>query len=156
MTTHRSVPPAQTGQSVAAASSGSRTYNRQGNSTVTTTQEQNKKNVKEYWIEVLQNQRVELIPKLLAANYKFNGQPASVEDNTKFVASLHEQYPGFTYIIYDLIAEGEQVAIRWRLVAPATATRGAGYCLGANLITGSGGKGVSNWQVNEPFTPDAS
>jgi predicted ester cyclase len=123
---------------------------------VTTTQEQNKKNVREYWIEVLQNQRIEMIPKLLAPNYTFNGQPASVKDNAEFVASLHKEFPGFTYIIYDLIAEGEQVAIRWRLVAPATATRGAGYCLGANIITGSGGKGVSNWQVNEPFALDAS
>jgi predicted SnoaL-like aldol condensation-catalyzing enzyme len=123
---------------------------------VTTTQEQNKKNVREYWIEVLQNQRIELIPKLLAPNYTFNGQPASVKDNAEFVASLHKEFPGFTYNIYDLIAEGEQVDIRWRRVAPATATRGAGYCLGANIITGSGGKGVSNWQVNEPFALDAS
>lgn len=111
----------------------------------------NKDNVRRYFIEVLQNQNVALIPELLADNYTFDGKPADVAGNTAFVKILHDQYGDFKYEIFDLIGEHEHVCIRWRLNAPASAKSGAGFIDGANFITGKDGKALTNWQVSTEF-----
>ncbi|MFI4949838.1 MAG: nuclear transport factor 2 family protein [Caulobacterales bacterium] len=121
-------------------------------------QETNKLAVIRYFIEVLQNQDVSLIPQLLAPNYTFNGQPASVDGNKKFVAFLQEQYPGFRYDIIQAFAMEDRVILAWRLNAPAITSgpnaRPSGTIMGSNFVTGANGMAVSNWQVSEPFVPD--
>lgn len=115
-------------------------------------QDLNKEGIIRYFIEVLQNKNVDLIPSMLAPNYTFNGQPASAKDNAGFVAYLHQEFPNFRYDILGATAQEDRVVLYWRLNAPATADRGAGYCMGANFVIGAKGLCVSNVQVSEPFT----
>jgi hypothetical protein len=123
-------------------------------------QETNKQLVIRYFIEVLQNQDVSLIPQLLAPNYTFNGKPASVQGNQQFVAFLQSQYPGFRYDILQAFAMDDRVVLAWRLNAPAITSgpnaRPSGTIMGSNFITGANGMAVSNWQVSEAFVPDPS
>ena len=113
------------------------------------TVEKNKKGIVRYFIEVLQNQHVDLIPEMLDANYTYDGQPSDVAGNVAFVKFLHEQFPGMTYDILSVIGEDDMVAMRWQLNAPATATRGAGTIQGTNFVKCKGGKALANVQVSE-------
>ena len=121
-------------------------------------QETNKAGVTRYFIEVLQNQNVSLIPQMLAPSYTFNGKPASVAGNQKFVAFLQSQYPGFRYDILGTFAMDDKVIITWRLNAPAIPSgpnaRPSGTIMGSNFLTCANNQAVSNVQVSEDFVPD--
>jgi hypothetical protein len=125
-----------------------------------TLQDTNKAGVERYFIEVLQNQKTDLIPNMLAPNYTFNGKPASVAGNEEFVAFLQSQYPGFHYDILNTFGMDDKVIITWRLVAPAITSgpsaRPSGTIMGANFLTCANNMAVSNVQVSEDFVPDPS
>ena len=119
------------------------------------TVEKNKKGIVRYFIEVLQNQHVDLIPEMLDANYTFDGQPSDVAGNVAFVKSLHDQFPGMTYDIFWVVGDADMVAMRWQLNAPATATRGSGTIQGTNLVKCRDGKAFANVQISEGLVLDA-
>jgi steroid delta-isomerase-like uncharacterized protein len=81
--------------------------------------EQNKQVVREFIDEVLNRQRVELLDKLVTADYAlyFPGvaEPMSREAFPKFIAAFPAAFPDFSLAVESMVAEGDEVAARFVL-----------------------------------------
>jgi predicted ester cyclase len=112
-----------------------------------------KAGVGRFWEDVLGKGDVNGLGKGLSPSYTFNGQPQSGEQVAAWITSLHQQMPDLVFTVNDLLGEGEQVAIRWTLVATRDGQKVT--TSGTNIITfGSDGLALSNWQNGGiDFTP---
>lgn len=81
--------------------------------------EENKQIVREFIDEILNRQRVELVDKLLASDYAlyFPGAPEPMTRETfpQFIAAFPAAFPDFQIAVETLIAEGDEVAVRFVL-----------------------------------------
>jgi len=81
--------------------------------------EENKQIVREFIEEVLNRQRVDLIGELLAPDYAlhFPGMPEPLKREAfpVFIASFPAAFPDFRLAVESLIAEGDEVAVRFVL-----------------------------------------
>ena len=81
--------------------------------------EENKQIVREFIDEILNRQRVELMDKLLASDYKlyFPGAPEPLTRETfpQFIAAFPTAFPDFQIAVETLVAEGDDVAVRFVL-----------------------------------------
>jgi predicted ester cyclase len=108
--------------------------------------ERNKKLAISFFAEGIANQNFDVIMQVLSPMYAYNGAPSSVADNKAWVIGMHQQYPGLSFQFEDILAEGDMVAFRWRMTAPASGARPAGYTTGTNIITVADGQILTNWQ----------
>lgn len=111
--------------------------------------ELNKRLTIKYFDEVFNKQKFDVITELLSPLYTFNGEPSSVEGNKAWVISLHQTYPGLHFSIEAILAEEDQVALRWKMEAPANGDRPAGFITGTNIITFADGQALSNVQNSQ-------
>lgn len=79
-------------------------------------------------------------------NYTFNGKHRSWDGVVAWVKGLHARNPNFEYIIEDILAEGDRVALRWKLIGGGHDGRPRGYTGGTNILTVKEGKVVDNMQ----------
>jgi steroid delta-isomerase-like uncharacterized protein len=81
--------------------------------------EENKQIVREFIEEVLNRQRVDLMSELLAPDYAlhFPGMPGPLKREAfpVFIASFPAAFPDFHLAVESLIAEGDEVAVRFVL-----------------------------------------
>jgi steroid delta-isomerase-like uncharacterized protein len=81
--------------------------------------EQNKQVVREFIDEILNRQRVELVEKFLAPDYKlyFPGapEPTTRETFPQFIATFPAAFPDFQIAVETFVAEGDDVAVRFVL-----------------------------------------
>jgi steroid delta-isomerase-like uncharacterized protein len=81
--------------------------------------EQNKQVVRTFVEEILNRQRVNLVDELLASDYKlhFPGapEPLSREAFPAFIAGFPAAFPDFRIAVESMIAEGDEVAVRFVL-----------------------------------------
>jgi predicted ester cyclase len=109
-------------------------------------EERNKQVAMDFWGKGLNQQNFDVMAEIGSPVYSYNGEPSSLESNKEWVISLHAEYPGLEFTFDDILAEGEKVAVRWRLNAPAHGDRPAGWKTGTNILTIADGQVVSNWQ----------
>jgi predicted ester cyclase len=118
--------------------------------------EQNKEVAISFFSEGITNQNFDVITRVLSPMYSYNGTPSSVADNKAWVIGLHQTYPGLAFQFEAILAEGDMVAFRWRMTAPASGARPAGYTTGSNIITVADGQILTNWQngtMSDSWTP---
>ena len=81
--------------------------------------DQNKEIVRTFVAEVLNQQRIELLPELLAPDYAlyFPGmaEPMTLEAFPEFIVSFPKAFPDFQIVTESFIAEGDEVAVRFVL-----------------------------------------
>ena len=121
-------------------------------------EEQNKEIAISFWGKALNQQNFDVMAEILSPVYSYNGDPSSLADNKEWVISLHSQHPGLEFTIEDIRAEGDKVAVRWRLNAPANGTTPAGWQTGTNILTMVDGQVITNWQngtTSPSWTPPA-
>lgn len=106
-----------------------------------------KQNVIKFFDEVMTKQNFALVPQLLADGYTFNGQPQDQAGLEAWITGMHIAMPGMYFVIETILAEGQSVALRWRLVVPdSPQVPGGGHVCGTNIIVSAGGKAISNDQ----------
>jgi predicted ester cyclase len=113
---------------------------------MTSDKESTKALVRRFFQKVFNEQNFDVLSELLSPHYSYNGEPSSIEGNKAWVISLHSTYPGLCFSFDDILSEGEKVAIRWRMTAPAHGGRAAGYVTGTNIITFDNGQAITNVQ----------
>jgi predicted ester cyclase len=109
-------------------------------------EDRNKQIAIDFWGKALNQQNFDVMAAVGSPVYSYNGEPSSLEGNKEWVISLHSEYPGLEFTFDDILAEGEKVALRWRLNAPAKGDRPAGWMTGTNILTIADGQIISNWQ----------
>jgi steroid delta-isomerase-like uncharacterized protein len=81
--------------------------------------EQNKQIIREFIEEILNRQRLDLVGELLAPDYElhFPGAPEPMkrEAFSQFIPSFPAAFPDFRLAVQSLIAEGDEVAVRFVL-----------------------------------------
>jgi hypothetical protein len=90
--------------------------------------------------------KYDFVGDLLSDSYQFNGKLSSVSENKVWLATLHKRYSGMAFTCEDIIAEGNKVAVRWRLHIPSYKTYGPGWFIGTNIMTFDGDRLISNVQ----------
>lgn len=79
----------------------------------------NKQIVRRFVEEILNRQRVELVDELLASDYElhFPGAPGPLNRNAfpSFIAGFPAAFPDFRIAVESVIAEGDEVAVRFVL-----------------------------------------
>lgn len=106
----------------------------------------NKTLVRRFWEEVFNEGNVALIDEMIGDDYTLNGHPSPPAATKRWVEGLRAQNPDLKFTILDILADGDQVAVRWQLdvTGPGgTPLRNSG----TNVLTIRGGKAVSNWQT---------
>jgi len=115
--------------------------------------DKNKDLTRTFFEAVLNNQQFDLIPQMLSPAYTFNGAPQTAQQNQDWVRGLHASYPGLHFTIEAILGDGDLVALRWRLDAPAAAGRPAGSARGTNILAFADGQAISNVQNSGRTTP---
>ena len=106
-----------------------------------------KQNVIKFFDEVMTKQNFALIPELLADGYTFNGSVQDPGGLQAWVTGMHAAMPGMSFVIETILAEGQSVALRWRLIVPdGPLAPGGGHVCGTNIIVSAGGKAITNDQ----------
>ena len=81
--------------------------------------EQNKQIIRAFIEEILNRQRMELVGELLASDYQlhFPGTPEPMDREAfgRFVAAFPAAFPDFHIAVESLLAEGDEVAVRFVL-----------------------------------------
>jgi steroid delta-isomerase-like uncharacterized protein len=81
--------------------------------------EQNKRIIREFIDEILNRQHLELVEKFLASDYRlyFAGAPESVDREAfpRFTTVFPTAFPDFRLAIKSVVAEGDEVAVRFVL-----------------------------------------
>jgi steroid delta-isomerase-like uncharacterized protein len=125
--------------------------------------EDNKATVRRYFEEVLNQGNLALVAELNAPNWVYHDPDApdvrTIEDYTRWFTQIRSAYPDFHVTIEDLVAEGDQVAMRWTfrgthtgdLVAPMPlpATGKQVTVTGITIVRVASGKGVEVWSQGD-------
>ncbi len=118
--------------------------------------ENNKQIAIDFFSKGINDQNFDVLARILSPMYTYNGDPSSLEANKEWIIGLHSTYPGLEFTFEDILAAGDKVAFRWRMNAPATATRPAGWSTGTNICQMADGQVLSNFQngkVSDSWTP---
>ena len=122
--------------------------------------EDNKATVRRAYEEGLNQGNVAVFDELCAPSYSFHDPDRpdvrTLEDHKRLVTETHSAFPDFHVTIEDLIAEGEQVVVRWtmrgthtgEIVMPAMhvpATGKQGAITAIDIFHLAGGKIVEQW-----------
>ncbi|MEO0816584.1 MAG: nuclear transport factor 2 family protein [Pseudomonadota bacterium] len=90
--------------------------------------------------------------KVYDKDYTFNGKHRPWEDVVAWIEGLHARNPNFKFVIEDILAEDDRVALRWKLIGGGEDDRPLGYTGGTNILTVKDGRVVDNMQ-NGLFSP---
>lgn len=113
----------------------------------------------DFFTKAINQQNFDVMARVLAPDYSYNGEPSSLEGNKEWVIGLHTKYPGLNFSFDDLFEAGDKAALRWRMTAPASGDRPTGWMTGTNIIQARDGQIVSNFQngMQSPsWTPAAA
>ena len=126
--------------------------------------EENKATVRRYFEEALNQGNLALANELNAPNWVYH-DPAvpdvrTIEDYAQWFTQIRSAYPDFHVAIEDLVAEGDQVVVRytWRgtntgnFVTPAMQIPATGKQVavtGMSIVRFAGGKGVEVWNQTD-------
>jgi steroid delta-isomerase-like uncharacterized protein len=125
--------------------------------------EDNKATVRRYFEEVFNQGNLALVDELNAPNFIYHDPVVpdvrTLEDYTQWFTAIRGAFPDFHVTIEDMIAEGDQVVVRytWRgtntgdLVAPMPipATGKQVTVTGMSIVRFAGGKGVEVWNQTD-------
>ncbi|MEA2640580.1 MAG: hypothetical protein QOF51_1974 [Chloroflexota bacterium] len=75
--------------------------------------EGNKEIVSRYYEEVWNQGRLDQVDGLMAPTVAMNGNPLSAETIKNIVRSTRTSFPDLAYTLQGLLAEGDEVAVRW-------------------------------------------
>ena len=123
--------------------------------------EDNKATVRGVFEEVWNQGKVAVLDELFAPNYIHHDPErptiCTLEDCKRYVTTTHSSFPDFHLTIEDLVAEGEQVVMRWTwrgtntgdLVIPRhlPATGKPVTVTGITIFHFAGGKVVEDWHL---------
>lgn len=105
--------------------------------------------IEEVWI----NQNLDLVDEIFAPSYAVNGHPVGPEGVRAAVAQLHKAFGEPTVLVEDLLAEADQVVLRWRIrgthdgvLFGVPATGRTIELTGTNIYRISAGRIVENWE----------
>jgi ketosteroid isomerase-like protein len=110
------------------------------------TAQQNKALVARFFSEAFDRNNPAVVDELIDPAYAFNGHATTPDQTRNWVVGLHARFNDMHFEVLDLLAEGDKVAIRWRM----TGTTPVGQRVtdtGTNVITVRDGRAVSNWQT---------
>jgi steroid delta-isomerase-like uncharacterized protein len=121
--------------------------------------EDNKATVRRYFGEVLNQGNLALVDELNAPNWVYHDPVVpdvrTLEDYTQWFTAIRSAFPDFHVTIEDMIAEGDEVVVRYTwhgtntgdLVAPMPipATGKQVNMTGITFVRFAGGKGVEVW-----------
>jgi steroid delta-isomerase-like uncharacterized protein len=125
--------------------------------------EENKATVRRYFEEVLNQGNLALVDELNAPNWVYHDPVVpdvrTLEDYTQWFTAIRSAFPDFHVTIEDLIAEGDQVVVRytWRgtntgdfvTPMPIPATGKQVTATGMSIVRFAGGKGVEVWNQTD-------
>ena len=105
----------------------------------------NKKRAQDFWEKVLNGGQFDLIGKLLAPNYTFNGHPSPAAGTAAWLKAVREAAPDTFFRIESMVGANDTVAIRWTVTATADGKKT--MLTGENVLTfNADGQCTSNWQ----------
>ena len=107
---------------------------------------ENKKLVRNFWVQVFNEGNMDPIDQLIGPNYTYNGVPGTPEGLKGWAESLRKQMPDIHFTIEDLIGEDDKVAIRWTMVGTDISSGQRLTTTATNVLTLVKGKAISNWQ----------
>jgi predicted ester cyclase len=116
-----------------------------------TAAERNTRIAKEFFDKVFNKGDLAFIDRTIAPTYSFDGQHQNPADLKGWVTGLRTTFPDLHFSIEQILAEGDTVALRWKM----TGTHKGGpnpdgaaiESTGTNIITfDKEGRGTSNWQ----------
>ncbi len=119
-------------------------------------EERNKQIAVDFFSKAINDQNFDAMAEILSPIYTYNGEPSSLAGNKDWVIGLHATYPGLTFTFDDILAEGNKVAFRWRMTAPAQGARPAGWMTGTNIVLVADGQILTNFQnslASDSWTP---
>jgi len=119
--------------------------------------EHNRQTAVDFFSKGINDQNFDVVARCLSPMYTFNGDPSSLEANKEWIIGLHSTYPGLEFTFEDIIATDDKVAFRWRMTAPASGARPAGWSTGTNIAMIADGQILSNFQngqVSDSWMPD--
>ena len=125
--------------------------------------EENKATVRRYFEEVLNQGNLALVDELNAPNWVYHDPVVpdvrTLEDYTQWFTAIRSAFPDFHVTIEDMIAEGDQVVVRytWRgtntgdfvTPMPILATGKQVTITGISTVRFAGGKGVEVWNQSD-------
>ncbi len=125
--------------------------------------EENKATVRRYFEEVLNQGNLALVDELNAPNWVYHDPVVpdvrTREDYTQWFTAIRSAFPDFHVTIEDMIAEGDQVVVRytWRgtntgdfvTPMPIPATGKQVTMTGITIVRFAGGKGVEVWNQGD-------
>jgi predicted ester cyclase len=107
---------------------------------------ENKKLVRNFWVQVFNEGNMAPIDQLIGPNYTYNGEPSSPAAMKGWAESLRKELPDIHFTIDDLIGEDDKVAIRWTMVGTDSSSGQRVTTSATNVITLANGQALSNWQ----------
>ena len=121
-----------------------------------TQEDKNKQLAIDFFSKGINDQNFDVIARILSPLYTYNGDASSVAGNKEWIIGLHSQYPGLAFTFEDILAEGDKVAVRWKMAAPAAVARPAGWMTGTNIVQIADDQILSNYQngtLSSSWTP---
>lgn len=120
------------------------------------TSDLNKSNTVRFFNLVFNDGNMDVVDELISPDYKFNGVATSALATKQWASGLRASYPGLHFSIERILAEDDNVALRWRMTA--TAPNGVkGYITGTNILVFVSGQAIANDQAGgDTFLPDVT
>ena len=111
----------------------------------------NKSITKKFFNDVFNKGKLAFVDKSVAANYTFDGKPQTGDQVKGFATALRTTMPDLHFVLEAILAEGDKVALRWRLTGRHTGgPNPTGHnvtATGTNILTfNAKGLATSNWQ----------
>lgn len=119
------------------------------------TSDLNKANTTKFFNLVFNEGNMGVINELISPDYKFNGVATTHDGTAAWATGLRKEYPDLHFSIERILAENDNVALRWRMTA-TNAEKVAGYISGTNILVFVGGQAIINDQSGgDQFIPIA-
>jgi steroid delta-isomerase-like uncharacterized protein len=79
---------------------------------------ENKALIQQLYIDLFRDWRLERIDEIFSPGFRSTEMPSSLPDGPagvrRFYETLRLAFPDLTYVVEDLVAEGQKVVVRWR------------------------------------------
>ena len=122
-----------------------------------TTSEDNKAATVDFFIGVFNRGDMTLVDRFISPNYHYNGSPSSPAATAAWATGMRAHMPGLEFVVEAILAEDDKVALRWRLLIPASSGQPAGHIVGSNILVFAGGQAINNDQgggSGQDFVPN--
>lgn len=108
-------------------------------------EERNKAVAREAFEEILSKGRLELVPKLYAADFVNHGLQRDVrlEEDMEFMKGWHQAFPDLVVTVEQVIAEGDLVSVLWVGRGTNTGTGNGLPATGKSIQV----RGITNWRI---------